>query len=150
VGLPVPAGIGLDVEDRRSIDEVEARDLEDAAVPPEEPEDAQPQGVRAVRRPRGEDAARLRLARRDDLELGGSGPMEVEEDDDVREAFEAVETGCAFGKDLDLTRRSFEETGRRESRRRQVRRFLKARADDADGPEPDAGPHFPTYVSHFS
>ncbi len=76
--------------------------------------------------------------------------MEVEEDDDVGEAFEAVETGRAFGKDLDLTRRSFEETGRRESRRRQVRRFLKARADDADGPEPDAGPHFPTYVSHFS
>lgn len=76
--------------------------------------------------------------------------MEVEEDDDVGEALEAVETGGEFGEDFDLACRAFEESGRREGRRGKVRRVLVTRADDADRPEPDAGPYFPTYVSHFS
>jgi len=76
--------------------------------------------------------------------------MEVEEDDDVGEAFETVETGGELGEDLDCARRALEEAGPREGRRRKVRRVLITRADDADRLEPDAGPYFPTYVSHFS
>jgi len=76
--------------------------------------------------------------------------MEVEEDDDVGETLEAVEAGGEFGKDLDLARGAFEEAGPREGRWRKIRRVLVPRADDADRPEPDGGPYFPTYVSHFS
>jgi hypothetical protein len=57
-----------------------------------------------VRRAGGEDAARLLLARRRDLELGGPGLVELEDDDDVGEALEAVEAGREFGEDLDRAR----------------------------------------------
>ena len=143
VRLPVPAGVGLDVEDGRPVDKIEARDLEDAAVPGQEPEDAHPERIRAVGRPGGEDAAGLRLARRHDLELGGPGFVEMEEDDDMGEPFEAVEAGGEFGEDLDPADRALEEPGRREGRRGQVGRLFETRPDDADGTEPDAGRYFP-------
>jgi hypothetical protein len=94
VRFPVPAGVGLDVEDGGAVDEIEARDLQDAALPAEELEDGEAERIRAMRRPGGEDAARLRFARGHDLELGGPGPVEVEEDDDVGKALEAVKTGA--------------------------------------------------------
>jgi len=75
--------------------------------------------------------------------------VELEDDDDVGETLETVETGREFGEDLDLTGGSLEEPWRREGRRRKLRRFFVPRADDADGPEADPGT-YPTYVSHFS
>src|SRR5512143_3624412 len=101
-GLPVPAGVRLDVEDGRPVDEVEAGDPEDAPVAAQEPEDAQAERVRAVRRPRGEDAPGLRLSRRNDLEFHAPGLVEMEEDDDVGEPFQAVEPRRERRLDLDL------------------------------------------------
>jgi len=149
VRLPVPAGVRLDVQDGSSVDEVQAGDLEDTPVEPEKPENAQAEGIGAMRRAAGKDAARLLLTRRGDLELGGPGFVELEDDDDVGETLETVETGREFGEDLDLTGGSLEEPWRREGRRRKLRRFFVPRADDADGPEADPGT-YPTYVSHFS
>jgi hypothetical protein len=83
------------------------------------------------------------LTRRGDLELGGPGLVELEDDDDVGEALETVETGREFGADLDLARGTLEEPGRRKGRGRELRRFLIARTDDADGTETDPGPYFP-------
>src|SRR5512138_455521 len=149
-GLPVPAGVRLDIEDGRPVDEVEAGDPEDAAVAAQEPQDAEAERVRAVRRPRGEDAPGLRLARRDDFELHAPGLVEMEEDDDVGEPFQPVEPGREGRLDLDLARRALEEPRRGEGGRRQVGRVLVRRADKADGPETESRPYLPTVVSHFS
>jgi len=142
VRLPVPAGVRLDVEDGSSVDEVQAGDLEDAPVAPEEPENAQAEVIGAMRRAGGEDTARLLLTRRGDLELGGPGLVELEDDDDVGESLKAFEAGGEIGEDLDLAGGPFEESGWRERRRREFGGFLIARADDSDGPDP--GPYFPT------
>jgi hypothetical protein len=150
MGLPVPGGVGLDVEDGRPVDDVEARDLEPAPVPPEELEDAQAQGIRAVRRTGGVNSPWPGLARGNGPELGLAGPMEMEKDDDVRETFDVVEGLGELREDLDLAEGPLEEAGRGERRRRQIGGFLEGRANDADRPETDAGAYFPTVVSHFS
>jgi hypothetical protein len=144
VRLPVPAGIRLDVEDGRAVDEVEAGDLEDAAVPAEEPEDAQPERIRSMGRARGEDAPGFRLARRSDLELGRPGLMKLEKDDDMGEALQAVQAGGELRPDLDLAGRTLEEPRRGESRGREVGRLLVALTDGADGLEAGRGAHLPT------
>ena len=102
-------------------------------------------GERVAKMPRGPDSPGGTT-----LSLDPSGAVEMEEDDDVGEALEAVEGLGEFGEDLDLAGGPLEEPRRREGRRRELGRFLVARADDADGPEADSGPYFPTYVSHFS
>jgi hypothetical protein len=150
MGLAVAASIGLYVEDRRSVDEVEAGDPEDAAFAADELEDGQAERIGTAGRACGEDAARLCSARRHGRELGRPGPVEMEDGDDVGEGLEAVEAAGELGADLDLAHGPRQETGRGEGRRRQVRRILERRADEADRPQLGAGPYFPTYVSHFS
>ena len=143
-GLPVPGGVRLDVEDGRPVDDVDPRDLEPASVPPEELEDAQAQGIRAVRRARGEDAPRPGFARGDGPELGLPGPMEMKEDDDMREPLDVVEGLGELREDLDLAEGPLEEARRGERGGRQIGGLFEERADDADGPEADAGTYFPT------
>jgi hypothetical protein len=70
--------------------------------------------------------------------------MEMEEDDDVREALDVVEGRGELREDLDLAEGPLEEARGGERRRRQIGRFLIGRVDDADGPETDAGAYCPT------
>ncbi|MCK7499733.1 MAG: hypothetical protein MZW92_62030 [Comamonadaceae bacterium] len=70
--------------------------------------------------------------------------MEVEQDDDVGIVLDAVESRGEFGPDLDRAQRALEKAARSEGRGRQVGRLFEARADDADGLEPEPALHFAT------
>ena len=110
--FPVAAGVGLDVEDGRAVDEVEPRDLEDRPVPREQADDAHPQRVGAVGRARRENPARPGFSGRDCPKLEARGPVKSENDNDVRKAFQALEGRGEFVEDGDLALDMVEKTGR--------------------------------------
>lgn len=93
--------VRLDVEKWRSVEHVNVGDVEDATLPPKQPDDAHPDRVRPRRCPRGEDTSWHIVEERHDLKSTRLGPVEMEEQDDVREAIEVIEAFCEGRIDLD-------------------------------------------------
>ena len=61
----------------------------------------------------------------------------------MREPLDVVEGFGELWEDLDLADGPFEEARRGERGGRQIGRLFVGRANDADGPEADAGTYFP-------
>ena len=95
--------IRLDIEDRSSVEHVDAPDVQGWTVATEEFDDREGDGIGAPGRPRGEDAVRAVVDGRSAEQLESFGAVEDPENEEVREAFDVSETGLEFRKDFEDT-----------------------------------------------
>src|SRR5262249_23006473 len=104
-------------------------------------DDREPDRVRPVRRAGREEAALLRVARRDDLRVPAAAVMKPEDHPDVREAREVLQRVLQPGPQPDLAVSHL--AGSRLTRRSFV--DLERRPDDSDGPHDELGRHSLTW-----
>jgi hypothetical protein len=123
--------VGLDVQDRRPVEEVEGRGVQGTALDLDEADDGQPDRARSVGRAAREDPDRAPRSPRRADETAGAGPrlIEVAEEDHVSEAVERLETREVLAIDDDAKRAT-----RRISKWRLVGCPIRVgRPGDADG-----------------
>ena len=93
--------IGLDIEDGRAVEHVDATDVEHCALDAKQLDDGEADGIGAARRPSGEDAMRTVVGRRSTDELVILVLAEDPEDKEVREAFDVLEAGLKIGAEFE-------------------------------------------------
>lgn len=89
--------MGLDVQQRRTIQHVHMRDMEDVPVPAQQRYQAHADAARTAGGPGGEDAAFLLLPVRDGVQARGLCPVEGEEQPDTDIMFQPFEPGPNSG-----------------------------------------------------
>ena len=98
--------VGFDVQDRGAVQQVTVGDLQDPFVDTREANGRKTDRVRALRRPRREHAALALVARRLHLRRSAASVMAPEQQPDVAEPAEILETVLHTLADLDLRRRT--------------------------------------------
>jgi hypothetical protein len=93
--------IRLDVEDRRSVEHVNAADVQGLTVATEEFDDGEGDGIGASRGSRREDSVRAVVDGRSAEQLESFGAVEDPEDEEVREAFDVSEAELEFREDCE-------------------------------------------------
>jgi hypothetical protein len=94
--------IGLDVKKRRAVQNVNILDMEDWPFTPNQPDQADPEGVRATRGPRRKHASRRIIQVWRDEKTRGFGPVEWINQIDVRKSLQVTQTLLELTKDLNL------------------------------------------------
>jgi hypothetical protein len=93
--------VGLDVEDGRAVEHVDASDVEPRPVAPQQLDDGEGDRVRPPRRAGGEDAVRSVVDGRHADEAVALGSVEDPEHEEVREALDVREPRLEVGPDVE-------------------------------------------------
>ncbi len=120
--------IGLDVEHRRAVEQVEAGDVQDRSLHAGQTHHGEPDRIGMARGAGGEHAAHRVVEIGDDLELAGHRPVQVADEVQVREAVEVAQPGRVSRRQLDAP----PDVGGGDGLQRHPRTLGERRAHDPD------------------